>query len=175
MLLGGLMIHGLAPGPMLFVTSGNVVYGIFVALFIANIIMLAMEFYGMRIFVRLLDIPKYYLLPVIMALCVVGAYGLNNRVFDVWSLVFFGLLGYGLLKTGFPLPPVILGFILGPIAETNLRRGLMLSKGDFTPFLTRPIAAIFLGITVISIALSIYNEQRRARQRIEEAAQELQE
>ncbi len=174
MLLGGLMIHGLAPGPMLFVTSGNVVYGIFVALFIANIIMLAMEFYGMRIFVRLLDIPKYYLLPVIMALCVVGAYGLNNRVFDVWSLVFFGLLGYGLLKTGFPLPPVILGFILGPIAETNLRRGLMLSKGDFTPFLTRPIAAIFLGITVISIALSIYNEQRRARQRIEEAAQELQ-
>ncbi len=171
MLLGGLMIHGLSPGPLLFETSGEIVYAIFAALIIANFAMVAMEYYGMRLFVRLLKIPKHYLLPIIIALCFVGAYGLNNRVFDAWSVVFFGLLGYGLERFGCPLPPVILGFILGPIAETNLRRGLMLTNGNFIPFLTKPIAAVFLIIAVLSIVLSAVKDAQKNRERIAREAE----
>lgn len=169
MLLGGLMIHGLTPGPLLFSTSGEIVYGIFAALIIANVVMLIMEFFGMRMFVRLLSIPKHILLPVIIALCVVGSFGLNNRVFDVWSLVFFGLLGYVLEKFDYPLTPIILGFILGPIAETNLRRGLMYTNGNFLPFLTKPIAATFLIIALISAVMSVRNNMKKAKEEKEKA------
>lgn len=165
MLLGGFMVHGLTPGPLLFTSSADVVYGIFAALIVANIIMLVMEYYGLRIFVRLLKIPKHILLPVVLALCAVGAYGLNNRVFDVWAILFFGLIGYGLMKFNFPLPPVLLGFILAPIAETNLRRGLMLTNGSFWPFLTKPIASFFLIVTVISVILSARKNIRKAREK----------
>jgi putative tricarboxylic transport membrane protein len=169
MLLGGLMIHGLTPGPLLFQTSGEIVYGIFAALIIANVMMLIMEFFGMRLFVRLLSIPKHILLPVIISLCVVGSFGLNNRVFDVWSLFLFGLLGYVLDKFKYPLPPIILGFILGPIAETNLRRGLMMSNGSFLPFVTKPIAAIFLAIAVFSIVMSIRKNMKNSKEKLQNA------
>ncbi|MCG8482941.1 MAG: tripartite tricarboxylate transporter permease, partial [Clostridia bacterium] len=128
MLLGGLMIHGLQPGPLLFQKNGDLIYSIFAALFLANIIMIIFQFSGMKVFVKLLYIPKYILFPIIMTLCVVGAFALNNRVFDVYSLLLFGLMGYALIKLKFPVPPVIMGLILGPIMEKNLRRGLMMSR-----------------------------------------------
>lgn len=156
MLLGGLVLHGLQPGPLLIQNNGAVVYGIFAALLIANVFMAVLLFAGMRGFVRLLSIPQYILLPIIMTLCVVGAYGVNNRMFDVYALLFFGLVGYLMLKARIPLTPLVLGFILGPLLETNLRRGLMLSQGDFLPFLTQPIAALFLLVTVLSVGLKIY-------------------
>jgi putative tricarboxylic transport membrane protein len=163
MLLGGLMIHGLTPGPLLFQNSGKIVYGIFAALIVANLAMLIMEFYGLRIFVKLLRIPKHILLPVILVLCVVGAFGLNNRMFDVWTILLFGLLGYTLEKFKFPLAPIVIGFILGPMAETNLRRGLQFSNGSFIPFLTQPISAIFLAIAAISIILTGYKNFKKRK------------
>lgn len=163
MLLGGLMIHGLTPGPLLFTSSPVIVYGIFAACILGNIIMIIMEFFGLRIFVRLLRIPKHYLLPVIMTLCYVGAFGLNNRAFDVWSLLVFGFLGFGLEKFKFPVAPVILGFILGPLVETNLRRGLMLSQQSFLPFVTKPISAVFLFIAAASIAYTVYKDTRKIK------------
>lgn len=156
MLLGGLILHGLQPGPLLFQNNGDVVYGIFAALLIANIFMALLLFLGMRGFIKLLSIPQYILLPIIFALCVVGAYGVNNRMFDVYALLFFGVVGYLMSKAKIPLTPLVLGFILGPLLETNLRRGLMLSQGDFTPFFTEPIAATFLIITVISVGWKIW-------------------
>ncbi|MFQ3621012.1 MAG: tripartite tricarboxylate transporter permease [Spirochaetales bacterium] len=163
MLLGGLMIHGLSPGPLLFTTSGDIVYGIFAALIVANVVMVLMEYYGIRFFIRLLRIPKHIMLPIILVFCVVGAYGLNNRVFDAWSVVFFGIIGFTFEKWGFPLPPVILGFILGPIAETNLRRGLMMTQGDFLPFLTKPISGIFLFIALASVVYSVIKERKHRK------------
>ena len=144
MLLGGLILHGLQPGPLLMQNHGDVVFGIFAALLIANVFMALFLFFGMKGFIRLLSIPQQILLPIIITLCVVGAYGVNNRLFDVGALLFFGVIGYFMIKGKFPLTPLVLGFILGPLLETNLRRGLMLSQGDFTPFLTQPIAAFFL-------------------------------
>jgi len=170
MLLGGFMIHGIVPGPLLFQSNGELVYGIFVALLVANVVMLAMEYFGLRIFVRLLRIPKHYLLPVILAMCVVGAYGLNNRVFDVWTILAFGVLGYVLDKFGYPFVPLILGFILGPMAETNLRRGLMTSRGSVLPFLTRPISGLFLAGAVIYAIAAVCKNMKTARLERERAA-----
>lgn len=157
LLLGGLMIHGIQPGPMLFTTNGELMYSIFTALMIANVIMIVVEFFGIRAFVKILTIPKSILLSCVVCLCVVGSFADNNRMFDVYSLVFFGLVGYLFTIMKFPIPPLILGFILSSVVETNLRRGLQLSLGDFTPFVTRPIAAVFLGIAVLSVLLSVVN------------------
>ncbi|BDH60344.1 C4-dicarboxylate ABC transporter permease [Lysinibacillus sp. PLM2] len=163
MLLGGLVLHGLQPGPLLFQNSGDVVYGIFAALLIANLFMAVLLFVGMRGFIKLLSIPQYILLPIIFALCVVGAYGVNNRMFDVYALLFFGIVGYLMSKAKIPLTPLVLGFILGPLLETNLRRGLMLSQGDFSPFVTQPIAAIFLIITVVSVGWKIWKSFSKSK------------
>ena len=163
MLLGGLVLHGLQPGPLLIQNNGDVVYGIFAALLIANVFMALLLFLGMKGFIRLLSIPQHILLPIILMLCVVGAYGVNNRMFDVGALLFFGVLGYFMIKGNFPLTPLVLGFILGPLLETNLRRGLMLSQGDFTPFVTQPIAVVFLLITVFSLGLKFYGNWKKKK------------
>jgi putative tricarboxylic transport membrane protein len=145
-LLGGLMIHGIQTGPMLFITQGPLVYTIFAALVLSAFMMLILEFYGLRIFIRLLAIPKHVLLPVILVLCAVGAFGLASRIFDIWTILGFGVLGYAFVKAGIPTAPFIIGFILGPMAETNFRRGLQLSAGDATGFLTNPISGTFLAL-----------------------------
>lgn len=162
MILGGLMIHGLTPGPLLFINNADVVYGIFVSLIVANIVMLVMEFFGIRIFAKLLRVPKHILLPVIFALCVVGAYGLNNRVFDIWVVLFFGVLGYVLKKLDYPTSPIILGIILGPMAETGFRRGMQLFNSNFLEFLKRPITVTFL---VAAIFMIIFTGLRNRKQK----------
>lgn len=160
MLLGGFMIHGIQPGPLLFVSQGPLVYSIFIAMLVSSLMMLICELYGVRIFVKLLAIPKHILLPIILVLCFVGAFGLGNRIFDVGVIVFFGLIGYGFVKCKIPQTPFIIGLILGPMAETNLRRGLMLSDGNFMGFLTQPISAVFLGIAAASVGLHFYQTHR---------------
>ncbi|MCB1778194.1 MAG: tripartite tricarboxylate transporter permease, partial [Candidatus Competibacteraceae bacterium] len=160
MLLGGFLIHGIQPGPLLFSSQGALVYTIFAALVIASIMMLICEFYGLRIFARLLVVPKYILLPIILVLCVVGAFGLSSRIFDIWTILVFGLVGYGFIKFGIPQAPFIIGFILGPMAETNLRRGLMLSDNHFSSFLTNPISGTFLTLSVASLTWSAIQAYR---------------
>lgn len=161
MLLGAFMLHGLAPGPLLFAKNADLVYSIFASLAIANIMMLVLEFYGIRLFCRLLKIPKNILLPIVLTLCVVGAFGLNNRMFDVWTILFFGVVGYAMEKLDFPSAPFLLGFILGPIAETNLRSGLMLTQESFIPFLQRPICLTFLVMAVASVLFTIFKTVRK--------------
>jgi len=163
MILGGLMIHGLTPGPLLFINNADVVYGIFVSLMIANIVMLVMEFFGIRVFAKLLRVPKHILLPVIFALCVVGAYGLNNRVFDIWVVLFFGVLGYVLHKLEYPTSPIILGIILGPMAETGFRRGLQMNDGNFFTFFSRPITVVFIAATAFMIIFTAFRNAKNKR------------
>lgn len=162
-MLGGFMIHGIQPGPLLFTSQGVLVYTIFAALILSTVMMLICEFYGMRIFVRLLAIPKHILLPIILVLCVVGAFGLGSRVFDIWTILIFGMVGYGFVKFGIPQAPFIIGFILGPMAETNLRRGLMLSDNNFMEFLTQPIAGSFIALSAASVVWHIVQTHRAKR------------
>jgi len=165
MLLGGLMIHGLTPGPLLFADQPLFVYGVFAAMLAANFVMLFQEFYGLRVFVLLLRTPKYILLPIIFVLCIVGAFGLNNRMFDSFIVVAFGLVGYLFLKFKLPVAPFIMGFILGPMVETYLRRALMQSRGDYLPFLTEPISGVFLLIAALSVLLTLRKNLKSARER----------
>ncbi|MBQ8080630.1 MAG: tripartite tricarboxylate transporter permease, partial [Clostridia bacterium] len=153
MLLGALTLHNLTPGPLLFENQAPVVYGIFAAMLIASVIMLFMEFYGLRVFVKLLSIPKYILLPCVFVLCVIGAYNLKNNMSQVIACIVFGLIGFSFKKFEIPSTPFILGFILGPLAEQNYRRGLMKTGGSFVPFLTSPISAVFLGIAVLMVVV----------------------
>ena len=155
LLLGAFMVHGITPGPLIFQTNGELIYSIFASLIIANIFMLIVEFFGMRVFVRLLKIPKIILLPVIISICVIGSFSLNNRIFDVLTIFIFGLLGYLMEKREIPLSPAILGFILGPITELNLRRGLMYSNGDILEFFRAPISGILLTITILFVLYTI--------------------
>ena len=165
MLLGGLMIHGLTPGPLLFTEQPLFVYGVFAAMLVANFVMLFQEFYGLRLFILMLRTPKYILLPIIFVLCIVGAFGLNNRMFDSFIVVAFGLVGYLFLKFKLPVAPFIMGFILGPMVETYLRRALMQSRGDYLPFLTEPISGVFLLIAALSILLTLRKNLGPARGR----------
>ncbi len=162
-LLAGFMIHGITPGPLLFENDGVLVYGIFTALVISNICMLATMFWGMRFFVRVLSVSSHVLLPVIISLCVIGSYGLNNRLFDVGTMLVFGVIGYLMKKLKLPNTPLLLGFILGPIVETNLRRGLMKSRGDFTPFFSEPISGIILAVTVLVVVFTAWQEYRKLK------------
>lgn len=163
MLLGAFTIHGLTPGPLLFVNSADLVYTIFIACMLANVIMLVLELGGMRIFIKLLSIPKHILLPIVLVLCTVGAFATNNRIFDAQSIVLFGVLGYLMSKLKLPVAPFILSFILCDLLETNLRRGLMLTQNDFFAFFTHPIAAVFMVAAIVFVAWTVFKQMKDRR------------
>lgn len=171
MLLGGLMIHGLVPGPLLFKQDPVLVYGIFVAMLIANLVMLFEEFFGLRAFVMTLRTPKHILLPIIFVLCIVGAFGLNSRVFDTFIVIAFGVVGYIFIKLKLPVAPLIMGFILGSTVETYFRRALMTSKGSYIPFFARPISGTFLAIAAISIVATIYKNIKKVKNKKKQEAE----
>ena len=176
-LLGGFMIHGIQPGPMLFLTQGELVYTIFAALLLSAVMMLILEFFGLRIFIRLLAVPKHILLPIILVLCAVGAFGLASRIFDIWTILGFGVLGYAFVKAGIPAAPFIIGFVLGPMAETNFRRGMQLSDGDPLGFFTNPISGVFLSIAILSVIWQTVstirsNRSERAAVQVEDEVRE---
>ena len=165
MLLGALTLHGLTPGPLLFQNQADVVYGIFAAMLLCSVIMLFMEFFGLRVFVKLLSIPKYILLPCVFVLCVIGAYALKNNMSQVIACLIFGAIGFAFKKFEIPTTPFILGFILGPLAEINYRRGMIRTQGNFVPFLTSPISAIFLAVAIfvlLTFALKPVFAKRKA-------------
>lgn len=143
-LLGALVIHGLQPGPKLFTDSPEIVYTIMGALFLANIVMVVVMFKSMKFLAKLTVVPRAYLLPVILTFCVIGSFALSNRLFDVWVMLGFGLLGFTLESFRIPPAPFVIGFVLGPIAEKNLSAGLMSTNGDWSPIVTSPISLCFV-------------------------------
>jgi len=164
MLLGALMIHGIQPGPMLMVNQPVLVNAVFVAYFVAAVIMVIVQQAGLRLFIKINDIPQHYLMPLILALCCLGSYAVNNRIFDIWVLLGFGFLGFILKINDYPLAPLILGIILGPMMESNFRRAVMTSH-DYSLFFTRPISLILLICGVLSVIYAFYsNYKLKAKQ-----------
>ncbi|MBQ9299538.1 MAG: tripartite tricarboxylate transporter permease, partial [Clostridia bacterium] len=163
LLLGGLTLKGISAGPLLFTEHVDLVYSVFIAMIIASVFMLVIEFYGLRGFAKLLGLPKHYMLPAIFLFCVIGAYGVHNNVFDVWTVLLFGAVGFLFSKLDIPASPFILGFIIGPLAEENLRRGLMLSKGSFIPFLQSPLALLFFALAIVSVVASTISHRKRQK------------
>jgi len=164
-LIGGFTIHGLQPGPLLFRNEPDLIGMIYAAFFTATILLLAIQLLTIHLFPRVLLTPRHLLLPILVMLMVVGTYASGNRLFEVWLMLGFGVLGYGMEKYGFPLGPMVLGFVLGPIFETSLRRAIMFSGGDFLPFVTRPISAVLLLVAVALLAYGLIGLSGRRRPR----------
>jgi putative tricarboxylic transport membrane protein len=151
MLIAAFMIHGLQPGPLLLQQRPDIVYGIFVAMLMANIFLLGLTIIGIRIFLQLNRLPYSVFSAAIMILCTIGAFGLNNNMDDVYLMFAFGVIGYFMRKYGFPIAPAVLGLVLGDLAELSVRRSLLLSLGDPLILVSRPLSAILLTGAAFSI------------------------
>ncbi|RKD95172.1 tripartite tricarboxylate transporter permease [Halopiger aswanensis] len=160
-LIGALMVHGIRPGPGLFDNEPGLVFSIFVGFFVVYVVILVAGLLGAHVWVRLINFPAKYIWPAIFVLCVVGSFALRGGLFDVWAMVGAGALGYVLRLDGYPLAPMVLGLILGPIAEQNLRRSLELSNGSWDIIYTSPIAVAILVLSVVSLVLPLLTEYYR--------------
>lgn len=154
-LLGALIIQGIAPGPMLFQQNPEVVYGLFSSMLVGNLIMLIIGLTCIRFFSRIVDIPKKLIIPMIIILSIVGSYSMNNSIFDVLITVTFGIIGYFLVKVGIPQSPIILALILGPMAESNLRKSILMYEGSWSFLYTRPITIVFILLSIFSLVTTI--------------------
>ncbi|GLT13825.1 tripartite tricarboxylate transporter permease [Vibrio algivorus] len=150
-LLGALIIQGLTPGPLLFAQSPEVVYGVFSSMLVANIVMLIVGLLGIRFFCRIIEVPKILMIPIIIFLSIVGAYAINNSMFDIGIAIGFGVLGFILGKLDIPSSPILLAIILGPMAETNLRKSLLMYDNSWSFLYDRPIALAFIVLAVLSV------------------------
>lgn len=159
-LMASLMVHGIGIGPRLILDHGDIVYGMFMAMLLAAFMVLVVCLFSMRLFLRVTDVPRSVIVPVVLVCCVVGAFALNNRVTDIYLLLGVGIFGYILSKLDYPLAPLVLGVILGPIAETNLRRALMADE-NWTLFFTRPISLALLILAVVSVGLAVRHHLSR--------------
>ena len=171
MLLGGLMIHGLQPGPLLIVENPDIFWGIVASMYIGNIMLLVLNLPMVGLFASILRIPQYMLMPLIVLVCVVGAFSVNNSIWDVWVLIGSGIVGYFLRKLGFNMAPLILGLILGPLMEEKLVSALMMTEGNVWAIVTRPLtAAIFMVCLVVLVSPYVMRlVKRRARGGVREA------
>ena len=159
-LLGAFIIQGLQPGPLLYRDHMDVVYSVFAAMMIANIAMLIVGLCGVRLFARIITVRKSLLLPIILVLSIVGSYAIRNSSFDIWIALIFGVIGYFFQRYKYPVSPILLALILGPMAESNLRRALIISDGSFLDIITRPMTAGFLFIAVLSLLTSLIRENK---------------
>lgn len=151
-LLGGLMIQGLVPGNELFTANATISYAVIIGFIIANILMGIVGLFGAKYFIKALKVPPNILITVIIILCVLGSYAINNSMFDVYMMLFFGVLGYLMRKTGFSTAPVILGMILGPIAEKGLGQSLVMGQGHLAEFFfSRPISVVFMILIILAL------------------------
>ena len=162
-LIGALMIHSIQPGPTLFLTNADVVWAMIAACLVANILMYLMMTGMVGFIARLMFLPRAFILPVVMVFCVIGAYALDNTMFDVWVMLAFGLVGFFLERARVPLGPFVIGFVLAPLAEAKLRSGLMMTAGSLEPMFTRPLPVLFLLVALGLLVWSLYGDWKRSR------------
>lgn len=164
-LMAAMIIHGVKPGPLIMVESPSFVYDVVAMMLLATI---GIFIYGLlltKLLVQVLRVPQHLIVPIVFVLCAVGSFAIAGRLFDVYVMLVFGLLGFWLRHHGYPMAPLVLGIVLGDLLEKNLRRALILSDGDLTPFFTRPIAgsvAALIALTVVWKLWSLYRRPARS-------------
>lgn len=166
LMLGALMIHGIAPGPQVMTRNPDVFWGLIASMWVGNVFLVILNLPMIGIWVRLLHLPYRVLFPAILMFCCIGVFSLNNSTFDVMLMVIFGAFGYLLLKFGCEPAPMLLGFILGPMMEENLRRALLLSRGDASVFVTRPISLVMLSVAVLLVLTIVLPAMKKRRNEI---------
>jgi putative tricarboxylic transport membrane protein len=160
-LLGGMIIWGLRPGPLLFVEHPEFVWGLTGSMYMANFFTVVINIMFIPLFARVLSLPFTILAPIIFVLCVVGGYAPTNTMHDVWLMLLFGVAGYWLRKLNYPVAPAVLAIVLGPLAERSLRQTLLSTKGDAMIFVERPLSAIILAAALILMLLPVFRMIKR--------------
>jgi len=163
-LLGGMVIWGLEPGPLVFVDHPDFVWGLIASLYVANLFALLINIGFIPAFIWVLKLPFTILAPIIFVLCVIGGYVPTQDMHDVWLMLIFGVVGYLMRKLDYPLAPAVLAIVLGPLAEPALRQSLIGSQGDVMIFFERPISGTIMAVAVVLFALpllKIVNDLRK--------------
>jgi TctA family transporter len=166
LMIGAMIIQGIVPGPNVATEQPALFWGIIASMWIGNLMLIVLNLPLIGLWVKLLTIPYYVLFPIIMAFCSIGVYSVNSNVYDLYAVAFFGLLGYVLLKLRCEPAPLLLGFVLGPLLEENLRRAMILSRGDPTTFVTRPISAILLAISLAVLVIVFLPSIKKKREEV---------
>ncbi len=169
-LLGAFVIQGLQPGPLLYREHLDVVYNVFASMLVANVAMLLVGMAGIRLFARIILVKREILNPVIFVLSLVGSFAMRQNIFDVGLTLGFGVLGWIMMRAKFPLSPILLALILGPMTEANLRRALTISQGRFSILVSRPIAIALFVLAALSLVVGILN-QRKIRKLLAESVE----
>jgi putative tricarboxylic transport membrane protein len=163
-LMAAMIIHGVQPGPLITVQNPQFVYDIVAMMLFATLGIFVFGIALVRPLLKVLQIPREIIMPIVFVLCVIGSYAIAQRLFDVWTMLGFGVLGFVLRRYRYPMAPFVLGIVLGDILDKNLRRGLVLSDGDLTPFFTRPISAAMFAICLATVLMN-FAAVRRAGSR----------
>jgi putative tricarboxylic transport membrane protein len=166
LMIGAFIIQGITPGPNVINDEPALFWGLIVSMWVGNLMLVMLNLPLIGLWVKLLTIPYRVLFPAIIGFACIGCYSISSNVFDVYAVVFFGLLGYGLVKLGCEPAPLLLGFVLGPLLEEHLRRALIISRGDPAIFLTRPISAALLALAVLAVAVAVLPTVRRRRDEV---------
>ncbi|CAA9307662.1 MAG: Tripartite tricarboxylate transporter TctA family [uncultured Microvirga sp.] len=162
-ILGAFMLHGVQPGPQVLATSAGMVYTIFASLFIGVVLMCILGFFAIRPLVRILDFPEAVVSAFVMLLCFIGALSIRNNVTDLWLMIGFGFIGYLFERFSFPVAPLVLGVILGPLAEEAFMNSMISFSNDWTVFFTRPIAGVVMAMTGLTLLLPVLSHLRARR------------
>ncbi len=163
LVLGAMIVHNIQPGPQVMASNPELFWGLIASMWIGNFMLVILNLPLVGIWVRLLNVPFRLLYPAILVFCCIGVYSLQNSVFDIWLAAGFGVVGYVLRKLECEPAPLMLGFVLGPMIEENFRRALVLSKGDFSVFVTRPLSAVLLGVAILLMILVAVPAIRKGR------------
>lgn len=169
-LMGALIMYNVQPGPLLFEDHPEVAWGLIASMFIGNLMLLLLNMPLVKVFAKIIETPPKYLLPIIVAISVFGVYAVQYNTFDLMLLIGCGVVGYFLSKNDYPLAPLVLGLVLGPMIENNMRRALTGSDGDFSIFVTKPMSAVFLSIALLWLVVPLLMKLRGKKVLVNEEA-----
>jgi TctA family transporter len=164
LMVGAMTIHNIQPGPQVMTSNPQLFWGLIASMWIGNLMLIILNLPLIGMWIKLLTIPYRWLFPAIVMFCAIGVYSTNNNTFDVWMVALFGVIGYAFLKLGCEPAPLLLGFILGPMMEEYLRRALLLSRGDWSVFVTRPLSAGLLAVAVLMLVVVLLPAVRNKRE-----------
>jgi putative tricarboxylic transport membrane protein len=160
-ILGAFLLHGLQPGPQVFQTSSHIVYAMFASVFVGIVVMCVIGYFATKTMVRVLELPEVIVSAYVVMCCILGAFAARNNITDVWLLVVFGVLGYLFERFKFPITPLVLGVILGPLAESAFMTTMISYSNDWTIFFTRPISGPLMAVAIITLLYPLFRHMRR--------------
>jgi TctA family transporter len=166
LMVGAMTIHNIQPGPQVMTSNPTLFWGLIASMWIGNVMLILLNLPLIGIWVKLLKIPYRMLYPAILVFCCIGVYTVNNSVFDIFITASFGIIGYMFFKFGCEPAPLLLGFVLGPMMEENFRRALLLSRGDFTTFVTRPLSLSLLVAALLLLIIVTLPAVKKSRSQV---------